>query len=82
MREHALINVDRLTHRSDFEKYDFELSYEDMTPQQQDERRESFCMKMAEFLFAINRTIQMIMLPKIYDKVIDGRYNSLKLYRH
>lgn len=53
-----------------------------MTPEQQNQRREVFCMKLADFLFSTQKTVQMIIQPKIFDKVIDGKEYRLIKNRH
>ena len=66
----------------EYDKYDIETPYEEMTPEQQNQRREVFCMKLADFLFSTQKTIQMIIQPKIFDKVIDGKEYRLIKNRH
>lgn len=65
--------------KSDYEKYNIEVPFEEMTNQQQLERKHQFLMTLADFLFATKKTIQLIMNQKIFDKVIDGaEYRFIK----
>ena len=68
--------------KSDYEKYNIEVPFEEMTNEQQIERKHQFLMSLADFLFATKKTIHIIMHQKIFDKVIDGvEYRFIK-HRH
>ena len=68
--------------KNDYDKYNIEVPFEEMSKEQQIERRQQFLMSLADFLFATKKTIQLIMHQKIFDKVIDGvEYRFIK-FRH
>jgi len=46
------------------------------------EKREKIFIKLAEFLFTVDSTVQSLMEKKIFDKVIDGIEYRLIKYRH
>ena len=45
-------------------------------------KKELFWLKLAEFLYTIGSTIQIVFLPKIFDKVVDGFEYRLIKYKH
>ena len=64
------------------EGYLNEASFEEMSYEEKDRARHLFLITLADFLFATKKTIQLIMYPKIFDKVIDGvEYRFIK-HRH
>lgn len=77
-----MIKISNFSLRSEHDKHGMETPYEELTQQQQNERREQFCVKLADFLFSTKTTIQIIMQPKIFDKVIDGTEFRLIKHRH
>jgi hypothetical protein len=76
------IKIHRFSERNIGEKYGVEKPYEEMTKEEQNELAGNFMMKFAEFLFATNKSVQTIMQPKIFDKVIDGTEHRLIKYKH
>lgn len=81
-RKTPSINIHRFSERNIPEKYGIEKPYEEMTKEEQNELAGNFMLKFAEFLFATNNTVQTIMQPKIFDKVIDGAEHRLIKYKH
>lgn len=71
-RESTMIKISDLSKRSDYDKYSIEVPFEEMGKEQQETRRNQFLINLADFLYATKTTIQAIMHPKIFDKVIDG----------
>lgn len=73
VRESTLLKISNTASlRTDQTKYELEVPYEEMNEKQQADRQKKFLFKLADFLFDTQQTIQMIMQPKIFDKVIDG----------
>ena len=78
-----MIKISGLSRKSEKEnKHWFETPYENLSAEQQNEARQKFCTKLADFLFTRKATIRAIMRSKIFDRVIDGAEYQLIKYRH
>mmetsp|Transcript_29706 Transcript_29706/g.34033 ORF Transcript_29706/g.34033 Transcript_29706/m.34033 type:complete len:284 (-) Transcript_29706:65-916(-) len=78
-REVKMIKIEHLAAGSQYNKYSIETPFEEMDVEQQEKHKEQFLLKLADFLFSTRMTIQLIMNPKIFDRVIDGaEYRYIK----
>jgi hypothetical protein len=81
LREEQMTDVPKLNNQKHI-AFSIEKPYEDMTIDERNQLWQQFILKLADFLYATNSTIQMIMLPKIFDRVFDGKEYRLLKYRH